>query len=81
MFAFTVIGVYVLAYACTFAWLWRFMIEAMTGRRSPQPLWPSWDFSPRYVAQVLQRAFYCAVGSLVAVVTLLMLITVMARLS
>jgi len=80
MFALTVAGLYALAYACTFAWLWRIVIETMTGRRSPRPLWPPWEFSPRYVAQVLQRLFYCAVGSVFAAVTLFIFIAVMARL-
>jgi hypothetical protein len=79
MFTLSVIGLYALAYLCTFAWLWRFVIEAIIGRRSPRPLWPAWEFSPRYVAQLLQRIVYCTAGVLVAVVTLWVLIMVMAR--
>jgi hypothetical protein len=34
----------------------------MTGRRIPRPLWPPFEFSPRYTAQVLQRVWYCLLG-------------------
>ncbi len=75
------VGLYSLAFVCTFAWLWRFFMETLTGRRSPRPLWPAWEFSPRYVAMLLQRIFYCSFGVLLAVaIILLMLFVLVPRL-
>jgi len=56
-------------------------METLTGRRSPRPLWPAWEFSPSYVAMLLQRIFYCSLGVLLAVaIILLMLFVLVPRL-
>ncbi|PYM00479.1 MAG: hypothetical protein DMF19_09400 [Verrucomicrobia bacterium] len=73
MFTLNVIGLSSLAYVCTFAWLWRFVIEAITGRRSPEPLWPPFEFSPRYAAFVILRAVYCALGGGVAILSVVLI--------
>ena len=65
---------YALAYVCTFAWLWRFVIEAMTGRRGER-LWPPLEFSARYAALVILRVIYCFIGVGVAVVAVLLIMT------
>ena len=71
------IGIYLLAYVCTFAWVWRVVMEKMTGRRSPRPLWPAWEFTPRYVALALQRILHCSLGLVVAAISLLVVFAMM----
>ena len=71
------IGIYLLAYVCAFAWLWRFVVEAMTGRRAPRSRWPAWEFSPRYVALILQRILHCSIGLVVVVLSLLLIFAMM----
>jgi len=73
MFTLSVIGLLSLAYVCTFAWIWRFVIETMTGRRSPKPLWPPFEFNARYAARVLLRATYCSVGVAIAILSIFLI--------
>lgn len=65
-----------IAFVCTFAWLWRLVIEAKTARSSSRPLWPPFEFSARYVADVLQRAWLCLVGLVIAAITIFMVAAV-----
>jgi hypothetical protein len=70
------IGVYSLAFLSTFAWIWRISFELKTGRRL-RALWPPGDFSPHYIALVLQRLAICTVGILIAVASILLFIFVL----
>ena len=78
MFTLRVIGLYSLASICTFAWLWRFVIEAISGRRSSRPLWPPFEFSHRYAALVILRVVYCSFGVGVAILTIVLLMKMLA---
>jgi hypothetical protein len=80
MFGLRAILIYWLAFVCTFAWLWRVVIESMIGRRGPRPLWPPWEFNSRYVALVLQRVVYCLFGVGFAIVIIFIVLRLITRL-
>jgi hypothetical protein len=71
------IGIYALAFVCTFSWIWRTVVETTTSRHGPLPLWPAWQFNARYVALVLQRMLYCFIGMAAAVVIILLYLFVL----
>lgn len=70
------VGIYALAFVCTFAWIWRTVAETITGRRAPR-LWPAWEFTARYVALLLQRVLYCFIGMAAAVAIILLYLFVL----